>query len=101
MAADLFDRGGAPAKPARRFDATTPCPWGGCGRPVEGIDPMRTCARCRASFAAPPRAPWEMAKRTTATVLPELVLEPANAHLSEMAVHTPASTEPAQLGEAA
>lgn len=90
--ADLFDRGAAPGKVGRRFDATTPCPWNGCGRPVEGIDPMRTCPSCRAG-GAPPRAPWSMAKTTTCTVLPELVLELANAHLSEAAVHAPLPAE--------
>jgi hypothetical protein len=99
---DLFDLPsyGADA-PMRRskapeaFEATTPCPvrvrGKRCNRPVEAIDPMRTCGRCRAS-GAPTRVSWELAKPDhSATVLPEFVLELANAGLSEMAVHAPSA----------
>jgi len=87
MRADLFDlpARAEPARPSKTFDATTPCPWKGCGKPVGGVDPMRTCSTCRAASASL-YVPWAQAKNTSATVLPELVLVLANAHLSETAV---------------
>lgn len=86
---DLFDRTPAPAKAAKaakRDERTTPCPL--CRVPVEGIDPMRTCERCRQG-GAPARVAWEVAKPKDSATSGEQVLVLANAHLSETAVHVP------------
>lgn len=102
--AAFFDLHG-PAVPAnktmRRDERTVRCGrWrSGCTNQVDGIDPQRTCAACR-DRGAPTRVPWDEAKDTTGTFLPELVLEPLkNAHLSEMAIHAPAPADPkAEVG---
>ncbi len=99
-------------KPGVVSGASEPCPWRirgkRCNKPVAGVDPMRTCEACFAK-GAPARVPWEMAKpEASSTVLPELVVVLANAHLSESAVHIaeeapartpePALVEPVSIG---
>lgn len=86
----MYDRGQAPAgKPEKRDGRSTPCGrWrSGCKAQVEGIDPMRTCAACRAA-GAPVRVPWEEAKPDGLGSSGEMVMEPLkNAGMSEMALH--------------
>ncbi len=83
---DLFDRTPAPVMAAKRDERSTPCPL--CRAAVEGIDPMRTCERCRAG-GAPARVAWELAKPADSATTGEQVLVLANALLSEAAVHAP------------
>ena len=101
-AAALFELPPAPApttpsrragKPGPVSEGSQPCPvrirGKRCGRPVPGVDPMRSCDACFAK-GAPARVSWDLAKpEASPTVLPELVLVLANAHLSEAAVHIP------------
>lgn len=90
--ADLFDRAPAPAKAAKRFDATTPCPL--CQGRVEGIDPMRTCDACRAA-GAPARVPWEQAKPADAALCGAIVIP------SESSITVGPHPAQLKLGEAA
>lgn len=87
---DLFDRAPVKAKVAKRDERTTPCPL--CRAAVEGIDPMRTCARCRAT-GAPLRVAWEVAKPADSSTSGEQVVHLANAGLID-AKHEVASFAP-------
>lgn len=72
-------------KPVKTAEGSMPCSWRingeRCGNPVPGIDPCRSCERCRREHTAPVRIPWEMAKPDNSSTSGESILVLTNAGL--------------------